>query len=135
MGIKEDSRVYLEGAPEDAIEAIEMPAVRKVKALSGMFDHMHLFVVTEQQFRKRFPKLKAHLAGTGMLWISWPKAKQQDTDLNIKNVIKNGYDFGLVESTALSINDTWSALKFTHPKKGKVYNNSYGKLKTGAARK
>jgi hypothetical protein len=34
----------------------------------------------------------------------------------------------LVESKTISVNDTWSAIKFTHPKKGKVYKNSYGKL-------
>ena len=65
-----------------------------------------------------------------MLWVSWPKGGKLESDLNIKIVIKLGYDFGLVESTALSVNSTWSGLKFTHPKKGKVYNNSYGKLKS-----
>jgi hypothetical protein len=30
----------------------------------------------------------------------------------------------------LSINETWSGLKFTHPKEGKVYNNRFGKLAT-----
>ena len=51
------------------------------------------------------------------------------TDLNIfKSLIKLGNDFGLIESTCLSINDIWSSLKLTRPKKGKVYNNSYGKL-------
>ena len=34
-----------------------------------------------------------------------------------------------MDCKALSIDATWSALKFTHPKKGKVYANSYGKLK------
>ena len=44
------------------------------------------------------------------------------------NVIKIGYDCGLVESTCLRIDDTWTALRFTHPKPGKVYTNSYGTL-------
>ena len=34
----------------------------------------------------------------------------------------------MVESTCLRIDDTWSGLKFTHPKPGKVYANSYGTL-------
>jgi hypothetical protein len=63
-----------------------------------------------------------------MLWVSWPKGAKLGTDLNIKIVIKLGYEFGLVESTCLSVNNTWSGLKFTHPKKGKIYKNSYGKL-------
>lgn len=56
------------------------------------------------------------------------KGGKSGTDLNIKIIIKLGYDFGLVESTCLSINETWSGLKFTFPKIGKAYNNSYGKL-------
>lgn len=76
-----------------------------------------------------FPKLKSHLKQTGMLWVSWPKSGQEGTDLNLTTVIKLGYDYGLVESKALSVDAIWSALKFTHPKKGKAYNNSYGKLK------
>ncbi len=66
-----------------------------------------------------------------MLWVSWPKGRKLGADLNIKSVIKLGYDFGLVESTCLSINEIWSGLKFTHPQKGKVYNNSYGTLNDG----
>lgn len=65
----------------------------------------------------------------GKLWVSWPKNKQLDTDLTLPVVIKIGYSFGLVESTCLSINKTWSALKFTHPKKGKIYINSHAELK------
>jgi len=28
----------------------------------------------------------------------------------------------------LSVDNTWSALRFTHPKPGKTYNNSHGTL-------
>ena len=42
--------------------------------------------------------------------------------------IEIGYRHGLVESTCLRIDETWSGLKFTHPKRGKVYNNRFGTL-------
>ena len=63
-----------------------------------------------------------------MLWVSWPKSRNLDTDLDIKS----GYDFGLFESKCISINAIWSALKFTWPKENKVYKNSYGALKKKA---
>ncbi|RYE58621.1 MAG: hypothetical protein EOP48_03130 [Sphingobacteriales bacterium] len=88
-----------------------------------------LFVVSAEDLIKQLPALKEHLDPKGMLWVSWPKNRQLDTDLTIKEVIRIGYDTGLVESTALSIDTIWSGLKFTFPKKGKVYNNSYGTLK------
>ena len=46
----------------------------------------------------------------------------------MRSVIAIGYGLGMVESTCLRVDDTWAALKFTHPKPGKVYRNSYGTL-------
>jgi len=129
MGIRENSRAIFISPPPDAIENMELPALDTSTRLQGKFDYIHLFCTTQKEFNKRFSKLKSHLAVGGMLWVSWPKGGKLDTDLNIKIVIKLGYGFGLVESTALSINPIWSGLKFTHPKKGKVYSNSYGQLK------
>ena len=39
-----------------------------------------------------------------------------------------GYAHSLVESTNSPIDDVWTALKFTRPKRGKVYENSYGRV-------
>jgi hypothetical protein len=129
MGIKEGSRAIFVEAPPDAVKSIDAPNLDEATRLSGAFEYIHFFAVTQNTLRKKFPKLKTHLREGGMLWISWPKARQQATDLTLPWVIKIGYDNGLVESKTLSINDTWSAIKFTYPKKGKVYKNSYGKLK------
>jgi hypothetical protein len=67
-----------------------------------------------------------------MLWISWPKGGRLGTDLTLKQIIRIGYSHGLVESKTISLDPTWSAIKFTFPKQGKQYSNSYGKLKDGA---
>lgn len=108
---------------------MDLPSLAISTSLEAEFDYIHLFVKNQAKFLHHFPVLKSHLKSTGMLWVSWPKGGKLGTDLNIKIVIKLGYDFGLVESTCLSVNEIWSGLKFTHPKKGKVYNNSYGQLK------
>jgi len=129
MGIKENSRSIAINAPDEAIKAIDTPTIDMRKRLTGEFDYIHVFVKTQKDQEKIFPKLKPHLKINGMLWVSWPKNKQLDTDLTLPKVIKIGYSFGLVESTTLSINSTWSAIKFTHPKKDKAYKNSYGNLK------
>lgn len=50
------------------------------------------------------------------------------TDLTLPIVIRVAYDAGLVESTCLSVDATWSGLKLTHPKPGKIYANSFGTL-------
>lgn len=128
MGIQSGGRVLLVDAPDDAIDAIELPDVIHETKLSSDFDYIHLFVHSQARLHEQFPKLKAHLKPTGMLWVSWPKARKEGTDLTLTKVIEIGYNYGLVESKSISINSTWSALKFTHPKDGKTYNNSFGQL-------
>ncbi|MGI8638791.1 MAG: hypothetical protein ACR2MG_02410 [Pyrinomonadaceae bacterium] len=129
MGIEQNARSIFINAPEDAIKAIELPDINLEKKLAGHFDYIHFFVISRKDFHNEFPILKSHLKKTGSLWVSWQKSGKNNTDLNMKSVIKIGYEYGLVESKCISINSTWSALKFTHPKKGKIYKNSYGELK------
>lgn len=129
MGIKPSMRAIFINAPTDAIRAIDPPNLELETNLIGDFDYIHFFANSQTEFQEKFPKLKGYLKQTGMLWVSWPKSGKKGTDLTLTTVIKIGYDYGLVESKCLSINTVWSALKFTHPKKGKIYNNSYGRLK------
>jgi hypothetical protein len=129
LGIKPASRAILIDAPADASKAIKLPGLNRVLHLRGEFDYIHFFAKTQSALKRKFSSLKKHLKTTGMLWISWPKSKQLNTDLTLPVVIKIGYDHGLVESKTMGINETWSAIKFTHPRKGKVYNNKYGKLR------
>ncbi len=130
MGIKQGVKAYFYNAPDTAIASINLPDIELLKKLIGEFDYIHLFAKTQAAQEDIFPTLKKHLELNGMLWVSWPKGGQLETDLSLPKVISIGYKFGLVESTCLSIDATWSALKFTHPKKGKVYNNSHAKLKS-----
>ena len=128
VGIKEGTRAIFVNAPEAARRAIDPSSLNVASELTGEFDYIHLFARTQAELDDSFPKLKAHLKPTGMLWVSWPKNSKLGTDLVLPKVIEIGYDHGLVESKTLSVDATWSAIKFTHPKKGKVYNNSYGRL-------
>ena len=130
MGVRENNKAIFINAPLEAITSLNLPDIDLRKTLSGDFDYIHLFVTTQNDQSKLIPKLKSHLKLEGMLWVSWPKNKQLDTDLTLPIVIKIGYSFGLVESTCLSINNVWSGLKFTHPKKGKTYKNSHAELES-----
>ena len=128
MGIKPGSRAHLVAAPSPAVLALQLPTLVISPELDGQFDYLHLFTTSQICVEDSFPILKGHLTAAGMLWVSWPKAKKLGTDLSLPTVIRIGYSHGMVESTCLSVDDTWSALKFTHPKPGKTYNNSHGTL-------
>ncbi|MBA2276973.1 MAG: hypothetical protein H0W06_04345 [Chloroflexia bacterium] len=128
MGIKEGTRTLYVHAPESALKSMMLPSLEVRATLDGDFGYIHLFAVTQAEMNDMFPKLSVHLGATGMLWVSWPKGRKLGTDLTLPHVIRIGYSHGLVESTTLSVDGTWSAIKFTHPKRGKVYKNSYGQL-------
>ena len=130
MGIKEGARAYFVNAPEEGMETLDPSRLELATRLTGKFDYIHFFTKSQAEFNKRFPRLKTHLKPGGMLWVSWPKNRKLGTDLTLTKVIELGYNHGLVESKTISIDETWSAIKFTHPKKGKAYKNSYGKLRS-----
>ena len=129
MGVKEGMRAFFLNAPQASLVAANRPALDVESALQGEFDYLHFFTKTQAEMNELFPKLKRHLKAIGMLWLSWPKGRKLGTDLALPVVIRIGYSHGLVESTCLSVDATWSGLKFTHPKADKVYRNSHGQLK------
>lgn len=130
MGITADHSLLIVDGPDDAIAEIRLPTLYAKSATAGvLYDHIVLFIKDQKDMVSQFPKYRSIMKTDGRLWIVWPKGGQLGTDLNIKVVIRIGYDHGLVESTNLRIDNTWTALKFTHPKPGKIYNNSYGNLK------
>ncbi len=129
MGIQKGARTLLVNASQEVIKTMDLSNVELATKLSGKFDYIHFFSKSQEEFNDTFPRLKAHLKPSRMLWVSWPKNRKLGTDLTLTKVIELGYNHGLVESKTISINETWSAIKFTHPKEGKVYKNSYGKLK------
>jgi hypothetical protein len=128
MGIKGGERAYFANAPADAISAIDAPELDISNKLAGQFDYINCFVVTQSDLDKQLAALQPHLAPSGKLWVSWPKGKRLSSDLSIPSVIRIVYEHRLVESTNLRINDTWTSLKCTHPRPGKIYKNSYGTL-------
>jgi hypothetical protein len=135
MGVREGMQAYLENVPDSVLKDLNLPDLRIRAGLIGAFDYIHFFSVKQTELDARLPTLKLHLESSGMLWISWPKGKKLGSDLSLGKVIQIAYSHGLVESVALSINETWSGLKLTYPKKGKVYNNKYGELPKSVLRK
>jgi hypothetical protein len=129
MGLKPGMRSVLRSAPPSVLRAMRLPAIRRASTLRGKFDYVHLFVKSKAQLNRQFPQAAAHLAPGGKLWVSWPKGSRTDSDLKLPSVIRIGYSHGMVESTTLSVSPEWSGMKFTWPKPGKRYKNSYGKLR------
>lgn len=130
MGLKPGMRTYYSNAPTEAIVAIGALDVLVSYELKGLFDYINCFVITAAELHSQLKVLKPHLAAGGNLWVSWPKGRQLGSDLTVHGVERIVYQYNLVESTNLRIDDIWTSLKCTHPKPGKIYHNSYGTLPT-----
>jgi hypothetical protein len=128
LGLKEESRAYLVDVPREVAVELSASGARFSKSLTGSFTFIHAFFVSAVKLDTKFPQLMLHLAKGGALWISWPKAGQLESDLSLRKIIEIGYRHGLVESKTIGVDSTWSAMRFTRPKKGKKYRNSCGKL-------
>lgn len=127
MRVGSGARTYVRGVPRSRLDDMGHRGLEVHEALRGRFDYLHLFTTAAADLDAELPKLARHLNQRGALWVSWPKGGQQG-DLSLHRVIEIGYRHGLVESTTISLDETWSAIKFTHPKPGKEYHNSYGRL-------
>jgi hypothetical protein len=117
LGIKAGTRVAILGAPPDYATALgELPPqVKLSKNLRGENDFLHFFTKSRRELEQKFPMLKASLAQTGMLWISWPKGSSGvATDLNDNVVREIGLHNGLVDVKVCAVDETWSGLKFVH---------------------
>ena len=128
LGVREGLRAYFLDAPNDVRVTIAFDTLVVSQSLRGEFDLIFAFVINQRKMRAVFPKLRSHLKLGGCLWLCWPKGRGLNSDLTVQTVISIGYDCNMVESKAVSINATWSALKFTFPRSDTVYDNSYGTL-------
>ena len=108
LGIKEESRVALQAAPDGFAELLGV----KPK-LRGEFDVAVLFATRQGELTRAFTPLVRRLAPAGGLWIAWPKkASGVETDLTFDSVQRTGLDAGLVDNKSCAIDDTWQALRF-----------------------
>lgn len=128
MGVKAGVRAMIIDAPKNVLSSIDLPSLEMLSPPKEDVQFILLFTKNQGDLDAYFEQLKQHLGVLGSLWVCWPKAKGLGTDLSLPHVIRIGYSHGLVESKAISIDSIWSALKFTHPKPGKKYDNSFGTL-------
>jgi hypothetical protein len=108
LGIEEESRVALIGAPEGFAGKLGVTPVRR-----GTLDVAILFCTRKGELSRQFTSLARRLRPAGGLWIAWPKKTADvETDLSFEAVQAVGLRAGLVDNKSCSIDDTWQALRF-----------------------
>jgi hypothetical protein len=117
LGIKPGARVALIHAPDGFYAVLgELPdAVTVHGQLRGSFDVIVSFHVRQIELERRLSALRGALAGSGGLWLAWPKrASGVETDLAEGGVRELGLAAGLVDNKICAIDETWSGLRFVY---------------------
>ncbi len=119
LGIKEDARVLVVGAPEgfdDLLEAIApMPPVDRLARAARGLDVVVLFVAQRRELERRFAGLARALDRAGRLWVAWPKASSPvPADLTFDAVQGHGLATGLVDNKTAAIDADYTGLQFVY---------------------
>jgi hypothetical protein len=110
LGIKDGSRVLLDGAPAGfSIEGVDA----HLRAGGSAYDIVLFFAPDHPRLVKRWAPLAERLSVAGRLWVCWPKRSSgRQTDLSENDVREYGLAQGLVDVKVCAIDETWSGLAF-----------------------
>jgi hypothetical protein len=112
--IREGSIVSIINAPDDYDELLgELPnSVERVNGLDGPCDWIQYFTHKREQVEGAIEDLRNAMREGTLLWISYPKAGKLGTDLNRYKLWALGRQHGLDAVSQVSVDDTWSAIRF-----------------------
>ncbi|HSW97239.1 MAG TPA: hypothetical protein VLF89_05425 [Candidatus Saccharimonadales bacterium] len=80
--------------------------------LTDAYNFILLFNIKQHELEQELPQLKKSLAENGLLWIAYPKGKMLQTDLNRDILRELLQQYNLESVSLVSLNDTWSAMRF-----------------------
>jgi hypothetical protein len=102
--------------PEGYVESlIELPEGVELSTSpeGGDYDFVHLFVFDSGDLNELLPGAAAAVKYDGLLWISYPKKSSKvKTDLSRDVLWELMKETGLRPVTQISVDSTWSALRF-----------------------
>jgi hypothetical protein len=112
LGIKENFRVAFHNLPPDVKAELQV-SLASCKSAPTQLDFAMIFVQSQTELKKEFPRHAGRLAPTGMLWVSWPKKSSKvATDLDDNIVREIGLANLLVDVKVCAVSEVWSGLKF-----------------------
>lgn len=102
-------------APEGYVETLgPLPEGARVETEpAGTFDWGQTFVHDVADLRRLAPRARDAVTYDGLLWISYPKKSSGvTTDINRDVAWEEMKEFGLRPVFQISVDETWSALRF-----------------------
>jgi len=117
--IKAGHRVGLVNPPIGYLERLRpLPdGAGVVKSASATVDVLQVLVRDSAELQKLDRKVLQRVKPDGALWICYPKAGKNSTDLSRDVLWKAMEKKGIVGVTLVAIDDTWSAMRFRPPER------------------
>jgi hypothetical protein len=111
--VRPNFTVLLVNAPAGYAETLgALPAGARITARTNKpVDLIQVFAKTRAEMSALLAKAKPFLKEDGLLWATYPKAGQLDTDLKREVVWDCGQDVGMRCVSQIAVDDVWSALR------------------------
>jgi hypothetical protein len=107
--------------PEYSVALLHVPQTLQTELITNnktetdlisTYNFILAFYSKKKAFEKEVEKIKKSLEKNGLLWIAFPKAKALQTDLNRDILRVTAKQFGLIGVSLVSLNETWSVMRF-----------------------
>ena len=115
LRIQPGQRLLILNPPPGYVESLDpLPeGAQLVAATAREVDFCHLFVTNSAQLAELLPIALAACKYDGLFWISYPKKSSKvESDLSRDSFWELPGETGLRPVTQISIDETWSALRF-----------------------
>lgn len=114
LGITAGARVFVSGAPEDYLPALEpLPEGVVFESRCGAQTSLvHVFVSEREDLAQKLASLRRSVAGSVPVWISWPKKASRVPTTVTEDVIRElALPLGFVDVKVCAVTAVWSGLK------------------------
>jgi len=114
IGIREGSRLFLFGAPENYFDLV-VPLPERVQVVSRIDDRtdiVHIFSAKRTELTDALRASLKNLKQDGVIWVSWPKRSSKvPTDITEDTIREVALPMGLVDIKVCAVDNVWSGLK------------------------
>ena len=115
LGYKAGATVYLEKAPENYRQLLQLPSEIRVRWLpvpKPPIEFVHLFVTKAQALQTKLKRFRKLIVPDGVIWVSWPKKSSGlETDISEDKIRELALPLGLVDIKVCAVDEIWSGLK------------------------
>ena len=100
-------------APIDIETEFKQQGFKSTLNKEGESENVLIFINNMKEYKEFLHSQLKKIKADSILWFAYPKGTSKiKTDINRDTIREVGEEYGITTVAAISINDTWSALRF-----------------------